>query len=83
MLIIFPVAYQLQFILCLLITLRKSQGLEDKKSMPDNIQALSDWSNDWSVQINPNKSAFLTFWNDSSTLYTMNELRQRCLYLSL
>ena len=31
----------------------KSQGLEDKKLMRDNIQALSDWSNDWSV---PNKS---------------------------
>ena len=73
-----PVAYQLATI-CFMFAynikiIRKSQGLEDKKLMRDNIQALSDWSNDWSVQINPNKSAFLTFWNGSSTLYTMNDV---------
>ena len=54
--------------------IRKSQGLEDKKLMCDNIQSLSDWSNDWSVQINPNKSAFLTFWNGSSTFYTITDV---------
>ena len=48
----------------------KSQGLEEKKLMCENSQALSDWSNDWSVQINPNKSVFLTFWNGSIVLFT-------------
>ena len=42
--------------------------------MRDSIQVLSVWSNDWSVQINPNESVFLTFWNDFSTLYTMNDV---------
>ena len=52
----------------------RSQGLEEKKLMYDNIQCLSDWSIDWSVQFNPNKSGALKIWNDFSTLYTLNDL---------
>ena len=42
--------------------------------MCDNIQALSDWSSDWSVQFNPHKTGPLKFWIDFSTLYTLNDV---------
>ena len=42
--------------------------------MQDDIQALSNWSYDWSLQFSPSKCGLLRFWNDSTILYTMSNV---------
>ena len=39
----------------------KSNGLEDEKLLQDDIQALSNWSYDWSLQFSPSKCGLLRF----------------------
>ena len=52
----------------------KLNGLEGEKLLQDNIQALSNWSHDWSLQFSPSKCGLLRFWNDSIILYTMSNV---------
>ena len=52
----------------------KLNGLEDEKLLQDDIQALSNWSHDRSLQFSPSKCGLLRFWNDSTILYTMSNV---------
>ena len=54
----------------------KLNGLEDEKLLQDDIQALSNWSHDWSLQFSPSKCGLLRFWNDYYSLY--NEQCRNC-----
>ena len=52
----------------------KLNGLEDEKLLQDDIQALNNWSYEWSLQFSPSKCGLLRFCNDSNILYRMSNV---------